>query len=79
MNAIPVRAIPIDHNANIFPSIPPAAEFAGNFNEDATRQYLSSFSWPKGLINTFITNIQSCPIRYVIVDDSGSMAGNVHF
>lgn len=43
-------------------------------NDLAARDYLSRFGWPEGLQEAFITNLSKTPIRYFIVDDSGSMA-----
>ncbi len=49
----------------------------GAFNPDSLRQYCAGYNWPIGLINTLIQSIATCPIRYVIVDDSGSMSAEV--
>lgn len=44
-------------------------------NETAIKELLSSHSWPQGLQDTFIRNANSIAMRYIICDDSGSMAG----
>lgn len=38
-----------------------------------TKQYLTSNLWPIGLQKTLINSLHKFPIRYFIVDDSGSM------
>ncbi len=44
-------------------------------NETAIKELLSSHSWPQGLQDTFIRNANNIAMRYIICDDSGSMAG----
>lgn len=39
----------------------------------AARDYLAKFAWPKGMIEAFVLNVTKIPIRFFIVDDSGSM------
>ena len=43
-------------------------------NDGGAKECLSMKGWPEGLQDTFIRNISRFPIRYFIVDDSGSMA-----
>ena len=50
---------------------PPAA--SAPFNEPALRQYLSQHLWPLGLQNVLIASLAQTPVRFFIVDDSGSM------
>lgn len=45
-------------------------------DEDSTRRYLTKHNWPSSLQNVFIKGCQRFPVRYFIVDDSGSMAKN---
>jgi hypothetical protein len=45
-------------------------------NERMTRQYLSDHHWPNGLVEAFLSSIQKVPIRFFIIDDSGSMSAN---
>ncbi len=45
-------------------------------NQQGAREYLTANRWPTGLQDVAITNIARMPIRFVIVDDSGSMATN---
>ena len=56
----------------------PSQQHVNNFNEGGCREFLSGNenNWPRGLQDTFIKNIQKVPIRYFIVDDSGSMAAS---
>ena len=42
-------------------------------NEDNVRSYLKSYDWPKGLQDQLIKSFTSFPIRYFVIDDSGSM------
>lgn len=44
------------------------------FDEKASRAFLTSKNWPTGLQNEYIGGLTKCPMRYVIIDDSGSMA-----
>ncbi len=46
-------------------------------NKPAAIEYLSRHSWPIGLQETLFNNISICPIRFVIIDDSGSMSESV--
>ena len=43
-------------------------------NESGAKQFLTEHHWPKGLQETCIKQMKSLPIRYVILDDSGSMS-----
>ena len=45
-------------------------------NVDGARGYLQSHDWPLGMQNALINTSQKFPIRYFIVDDSGSMASS---
>ena len=45
-------------------------------DEVGARNFLSSRSWPRGLQDLFIKGCQNLPIRFIIVDDSGSMTAN---
>jgi hypothetical protein len=48
-----------------------------NFDkETAVRQFLTQNMWPIGLQNALLQSIQSFPVRFMIVDDSGSMMAN---
>ena len=40
------------------------------------RKFLNSNYWPCGLIEAFILNVEKVPIRFFIIDDSGSMNTN---
>ncbi len=43
-------------------------------NEAAGSDFLSKHHWPPGLINVLLKNIKKIPVRFFIVDNSGSMA-----
>lgn len=42
----------------------------------ATKEFLTFSGWPKGLQDTLFKSLPLSPLRYFIVDDSGSMATN---
>ena len=43
-------------------------------NEPYCKNYLSRHGWPSGLQDTLIKSFQLFPVRFFIVDDSGSMS-----
>jgi len=45
-------------------------------DEVGARQFLARNNWPVGLQELFVNGCVQLPIRFVIVDDSGSMATN---
>jgi hypothetical protein len=45
-------------------------------NEESTRQFLTSNKWPQSLQDILVKGCERFPIRYFVVDDSGSMARN---
>ena len=45
-------------------------------NEEAARAYLKEHKWPSGIQNVCLSQLQKIPYRFMIVDDSGSMAAN---
>ena len=59
------------HNVQQNGPPPPAA--SAPFDEQALRQYLNRFLWPVGLQNVLIASLAQTPVRFFIVDDSGSM------
>lgn len=42
-------------------------------NEAGCREYLTANGWPSGMQNTAMKSMSKFPIRFMIVDDSGSM------
>ena len=42
-------------------------------NDAAVRSYLKSKDWPKGLIEALLKDINRVPVRFFVIDDSGSM------
>ena len=42
-------------------------------NESGTREYLTAHSWPLGIQNVVLKAMVKFPIRFIVVDDSGSM------
>ena len=45
-----------------------------SIDADGARGYLQEHGWPSGVQDVCIRNMQRVPLRYVMVDDSGSMA-----
>eukprot|EP01006_Ploeotia_vitrea_P046621 TRINITY_DN67042_c0_g1_i5.p1 TRINITY_DN67042_c0_g1~~TRINITY_DN67042_c0_g1_i5.p1 ORF type:complete len:331 (-),score=12.05 TRINITY_DN67042_c0_g1_i5:134-1126(-) len=45
-------------------------------NEAGAREYLTGAKWPSGLQQTAIRNLIKFPIRFMIIDDSGSMGAS---
>jgi hypothetical protein len=45
-------------------------------NEAKGREFLSRYHWPEGLKQTIIKSCKKLPLRFFIVDDSGSMLTN---
>lgn len=43
---------------------------------DGARQYLRENKWPEGLQETVIQSMITAPIRFFIIDDSGSMSNS---
>ncbi len=41
-----------------------------------TRKFLDSHNWPSGLVEAFLLSVEKVPIRFFIIDDSGSMNTN---
>lgn len=41
--------------------------------EDAVRSFFSKHKWPVGYQEAYIRNLQQCPKRFYLIDDSGSM------
>ena len=44
-----------------------------NIQQDAVREFLKSYDWPIGLQDVCLQSMEDFPIRYFIIDDSGSM------
>lgn len=72
MASAPIEAYPVEEshasNFNEFEHVEP--------NKEDAISFLMLRSWPKGLQNTFIENLNKIPLRYFICDDSGSMITN---
>jgi hypothetical protein len=58
---------------------PPASDFPIEFfqrklDEAGGKDYLSAFGWPEALQENFLKSVKEYPIRFMIIDNSGSMA-----
>lgn len=42
--------------------------------EASAREYLTAWNWPQGLQSSLLKSIVNNPVRFFIIDDSGSMA-----
>lgn len=73
VNEIAATAYPFVPACQVYPLETADVHFP-QLNETGTRQFLSAFSWPIGLQELYIKSCKSVPMRYVIVDDSGSMS-----
>lgn len=78
MNPPQAKAYRADENIPDFGSAPPppVANQGSSVNEGAIRNYLSRACWPIGLQTVLINGISTCPVRFFICDDSGSMMSN---
>ena len=45
-------------------------------NEAGAKEFLTVQGWPIGLQDSLIKSCKKCPLRFIIVDDSGSMMAN---
>lgn len=45
-------------------------------NEGSAREFLSVQHFPEGLQDAFVDALKNTPLRFFILDDSGSMAAN---
>jgi hypothetical protein len=37
------------------------------------KEYLTPLGWPSGMQKMIASSIQTCPLRFFLIDDSGSM------
>lgn len=77
----PVVAVAVNNDpvyAQSYASAPsaqpePLAQFQ---NEGGAREFLSANGFPAGLQDTFVDALTKVPLRFFVLDDSGSMAAN---
>lgn len=50
--------------------------FNVQINEDGGMNYMLKHGFPKGIANTIVKEAERCPMRFFILDDSGSMASS---
>lgn len=43
------------------------------FNEEKCRLFLAEQQWPTGLVDEYVRGLSACPMRFFLIDDSGSM------
>lgn len=73
------QAIVVDPSQvySVDPSSPSAPSALPQFeNEGGAREFLSTKHFPQGLQDAFIESLTKTPLRFFIIDDSGSMAAN---
>ena len=68
-----VAAYPFIPACEVYPAEPISVPFP-QINEQSARQFLTAYSWPIGLQDLYIRSCKNIPMRFVIVDDSGSMS-----
>jgi hypothetical protein len=74
MSKLPIaNAVPIVSGAPLGYTSPSQVAPRMEINEAGARDFLTRNKWPKGLQESFLKGLALCPIRYIIVDDSGSM------
>ena len=78
--AVPVNDV---HVVGVQPSAPSVSvpqsntgNVQGFQNEGGAREFLSMQGFPQGLQDTFVESLRKIPLRFFIVDDSGSMSSN---
>jgi hypothetical protein len=74
-----VNAVNVDGGFN--PSAPPPPPFSNPSlprfeNEGGAREFLMQHHFPLGLQDAFIHTMTNLPLRFFIIDDSGSMSMN---
>jgi len=69
------EAVPADTVAHSYPYRQSMAPLPGP-DEAGARQFLTRHNWPVGLQELFLKGCVHLPIRFIIVDDSGSMTAN---
>lgn len=58
-------------------TLPPRSNIFDNVTDDNNaKQYLSHHGWPPGMQNAILKSFAKVPLRFFIVDDSGSMLTN---
>ena len=48
----------------------------GRVNEDGLFKFLTAANWPRGLQETVLKGLDRTPMRFFIIDDSGSMGAH---
>lgn len=49
---------------------------SNTINVNGAKQYLTEAQWPPGLQDALINQMTKLPIRFIILDDSGSMSAS---
>lgn len=73
---IHVQGYAADPSAPMNPGYLPSASLPQFQNEGGAREFLQTQGFPKGLQDAFVDNLSKIPLRFFIIDDSGSMAIN---
>jgi hypothetical protein len=56
--------------------MPPPPPAPGGINREGLHKFLSGKGWPQGMITAVEKSCAMFPLRFFIVDDSGSMSTN---
>lgn len=82
MKGAVAQAIPVDDSllhvqaVAAQPSAPVQQALPQFQNEGGAREFLSTHGFPSGLQDAFVESLTKLPLRFFILDDSGSMATN---
>jgi hypothetical protein len=81
VHAIPVQVVPLHvYPIAMQPSAPAHSDVLishvvpHQYNEEGARAFLSERGFPPGLRDAFVESLVKPPLRFFILDDSGSMA-----
>ena len=63
-------------NPNFVSQLPQSSSLPQFQNEGGAREFLMQQGFPLGLQDSFVQSLKQLPLRFFILDDSGSMAMN---
>jgi hypothetical protein len=78
---VPVAHAVLMNDSKVYPTEPsapanPAFRLPQCQNEGGAREFLTQQGFPAGLQDTFVDALSKIPLRFFILDDSGSMGSN---
>ncbi|KAJ1439388.1 hypothetical protein B484DRAFT_391786 [Ochromonadaceae sp. CCMP2298] len=75
VHAVAVETTNEEAMPSAMPSAPPQ-QLPTFGNEGGAREFLMQHQFPLGLQDAFISTMKNLPLRFFIIDDSGSMSQN---